>query len=88
MSDLKKPSTCKHLTFEDRIEIQDCLFHGVSFKGIAKRIGKDPTTVSKEIKKHIQVMAVLSPGSKRFVVISRLLCCGIGRFRTALATGR
>lgn len=56
MSDLKKPSTCKHLTFEDRIEIQDCLFHGVSFKGIAKRIGKDPTTVSKEIKKHIQVI--------------------------------
>ena len=57
MSDLRKPSTtCKHLTFEDRIEIQDCLFHGVSFKGIAKRIGKDPTTVSKEVKKHIQVI--------------------------------
>ena len=43
MSDLKKnPSTCKHLTFEDRVEIQECLFHGVSFKAIARRIGKAP----------------------------------------------
>ena len=57
MPDLKKsPSTCKHLTFDDRTEIQECLFHGVSFKGIAKRIGKDPTTISKEVKKHIQVI--------------------------------
>ena len=56
MSDLKKPTTSKHLTFEDRIEIQDCLFHGVSFKAIGRRISKDPTTVSKEIKKHIQVI--------------------------------
>ena len=56
MPDLKESATCKHLTFEDRIEIQDCLFHGVSFKGIAKRISKDPTTVSKEVKKHIQVI--------------------------------
>ena len=56
MPDLKKPNTCKHLTYEDRIEIQDYLFHGVSYKGIARRIGKDPTTVSKEVKKHIQVI--------------------------------
>lgn len=56
MSDLKKPNTCRHLTFEERIEIQDCLFHGISFKGIARRIGKDPTTISKEVKKHIQVI--------------------------------
>jgi IS30 family transposase len=35
------------------MEIQDCLYHGISFKNIAKRIGKDPTTVSKEVKKHI-----------------------------------
>ncbi|MBR2572541.1 MAG: helix-turn-helix domain-containing protein, partial [Clostridia bacterium] len=53
MPDLKKnPTACKHLTFEDRVEIQDCLYHGVSFKAIARRIGKDPTTISKEVKKH------------------------------------
>jgi IS30 family transposase len=45
----------KHLTLEDRIEIQDCLKHGMTFKAIAARVGKDQTTISKEIKKHIQI---------------------------------
>ena len=56
MSGLKKSASCKQLTFEDQIEIQDCLFHGLSFEGIARRIGKDLTTVSKEVEKHIQVI--------------------------------
>jgi IS30 family transposase len=43
----------KHMTLEDRIEIQECLGHGMSFKAIAARIGKDQTTVSKEVKKHV-----------------------------------
>ncbi len=42
----------KHLTLEDRIEIQECLCKGMSFKAIGKRIAKDPTTVSKEVKLH------------------------------------
>lgn len=45
----------KHLTIDDRIEIQDCLYHGMTFKAIAQRIGKDQTTVSKEVKKHLDV---------------------------------
>ena len=45
MSDLKKTTTGKHHIFNDRIEIRDCLFHGVSFKRIAMQIGKDPMTV-------------------------------------------
>ncbi len=45
----------KHLTMENRIEIQDCLYHGMTFKAIAKRIGKDQTTISKEVKKHLDV---------------------------------
>jgi len=44
----------KHLTLDDRIEIQDCLYHGMTFKAIGRRIGKDQTTVSKEVKKHLQ----------------------------------
>ncbi|MDO4549101.1 MAG: IS30 family transposase [Clostridia bacterium] len=47
----------KHLTLQERREIQDCLDHGMTFKAIGKRIGKDQTTVSKEIKKHITVEA-------------------------------
>lgn len=42
----------KHLQLEDRIEIQECLCKGMTFKAIAARIGKDPTTVSKEVKLH------------------------------------
>lgn len=40
----------KHMRLEDRIEIQECLAKGMSFKAIAKRIGKDATTVSREVK--------------------------------------
>ncbi len=42
----------KHMTLDDRIEIQECLNKGMTFKAIAGRIGKDPTTVSKEVKLH------------------------------------
>lgn len=49
------PKYNKHLTPEDREEIQSCLDHGMTFKAIAARIDKDPTTVSKEVKKHFQV---------------------------------
>jgi len=47
----------KHLTLDDRIDIQDCLYHSMTFKAISKRIGKDQTTVSKEVKKHLDVGA-------------------------------
>lgn len=42
----------KHMTLDDRIEIQECLNKGMTFKKIANRIGKDPTTISKEVKLH------------------------------------
>ncbi len=41
-----------HLTLNDRIEIQTCLEKGMSFKAIGKRISKDQTTVSKEVKRN------------------------------------
>jgi len=44
----------KHLTLDERIEIQECLAKGMTFKAIARRVGKDPTTVSKEVKAHLQ----------------------------------
>ena len=55
----EKATKYKHLTDEERLEIQECLDHGVTFKDIGKRIGKDQTTVSKEVKKHMKVR----PGS-------------------------
>ena len=44
----------KHMTLQDRIEIQECLSKSMTFKAIGKRIGKDQTTVSKEIRLHAQ----------------------------------
>lgn len=44
----------KHLTLDDRIEIQECLTKGMTFKAIGQRIGKDQTTISKEVKLHGQ----------------------------------
>jgi len=53
MLDLSKKN--KHLTFENRLEIQECLNHGVTFKATAAIIFKDQTTVSKEVKRHLIV---------------------------------
>jgi len=45
----------KHLTLAERIEIQSCLDKQMTFKAIGKHIEKDQTTVSKEIKKHLEL---------------------------------
>ena len=45
----------KHMTLDERIEIQECLDKGMTFKAIGERIGKDQTTVSKEVKKHFEI---------------------------------
>ena len=50
-----KSKKYKHLTQEERQEIMECLDKGMTFKAIARRIKKDPTTVSKEVKKHLTV---------------------------------
>ncbi|WP_455490339.1 IS30 family transposase [Granulicatella sp.] len=43
----------KHLTLSDRIEIESGITQGFSFREIAAKIEKDPSTVSKEIRKHL-----------------------------------
>lgn len=44
----------KHMTLDDRIEIQECLSKGMTFKAIGERIGKSQTTVSREVKIHME----------------------------------
>lgn len=44
----------KHMTLDDRIEIQECLSKGMTFKAIGERIGKSPTTISREVKIHME----------------------------------
>jgi len=42
----------KHLSIEDREYIEEALKRNLSFKEIARFLQKDPTTISKEVKKH------------------------------------
>lgn len=43
----------KHLTLDQRISIQEMVSRACSFKAIADSLGKDPSTISKEIRLHI-----------------------------------
>lgn len=45
----------KHLTMSERIEIYSLLKQDVSIRKIAKALNRDPTTIAKEIKKHLEV---------------------------------
>ena len=42
----------KHMTLSDRIFIEQALAQQMTFKEIARFLQKDPTTISKEVKKH------------------------------------
>ena len=46
------PGNQKHLTLNDRLRIEDLLNCEASFKDIARFLCKDPTTISKEVKKY------------------------------------
>lgn len=52
----------KHLCDHDRIIIDNGLKDGLSFKAIARKLNKDCTTVSKEVKKHIQIRKIAGYG--------------------------
>ena len=54
MSDLRTGKN-KHMDFDDRMEIQECLNKGMSFKAIGRRVKKDQTTISKEVKRNMVV---------------------------------
>ncbi len=45
----------KHLTFEQRVDIEKGLTENKSFAEIARMIGKDPSTVSKEVRLHAHI---------------------------------
>jgi IS30 family transposase len=45
----------KHLTLDDRLAIQQGLTQGMTFKAIANEIGKDQTTISKEVRKRLSI---------------------------------
>ena len=46
-----------HLTYEERISIQNCLNENMTFKEIATKLGKHPSTISREVQKHMVTLA-------------------------------
>lgn len=64
----------KHLSFDDRLEIERCLKENLSFKQIGKNIGKDCTTISKEIRNHITFKNSGAIGRPFFDCINRFNC--------------
>lgn len=44
----------KHLTLSDRIYIEQALIRGDNFRTIAKFLGKDPSTISLEIRRFVE----------------------------------
>ena len=44
----------KHLTLSDRVYIEQALIRGENFRTIAKALGKDPSTISLEIRKFVE----------------------------------
>ena len=44
-----------HLTLSDRIAIEVGLREQKSFSAIAAELGKDPTTISKEVRSHVKL---------------------------------
>lgn len=76
------------MTFDDRIEVQERLRHGMTFLAIEEHLEKDPTTVSKEIKRHIKVHT--NSLAQREDLGPRLLkapSCATGAKTKAVATG-
>lgn len=45
-----------HLTFDERVTIEVSLRDQLSFKQIGELLGKDPSTISKEIRGHYKVV--------------------------------
>lgn len=64
----------KHLSFDERLEIEKGLKNNLSFKQIGKNIGKDCTTISKEIKNHIIYKNSGAVGRAFFDCINRHNC--------------
>ena len=48
--------------YAERISLQKFLGEGLSFKEIGRTLGKDPSTISREIRKHMSAVATGRPG--------------------------
>lgn len=71
---MKNKGNQKHLTLTQRIEIEKGLVENKSFAEIARLIGKDPSTISKEVRLHSQIKERPDPGYTHPPCIHRKEC--------------
>lgn len=79
----------KFFTYEQRLELQKYLKESLSFKEIGRRLDKDPTTISREVRNHYSVVATGYPGYPYNACKGRFTCrkkavCGKECKRTSL----
>jgi IS30 family transposase len=64
----------KFFTYEERLDLQKYLKESLSFKEIGRRLGKNPTTISREVRKHLSEVATGYPGFPYNACRSRFNC--------------
>lgn len=52
----------KFFSYAERLSLQKFLAEGLSFKEIGRTLGKDPSTISREVRKHMSEVATGRPG--------------------------
>lgn len=64
----------KFFTYEERLELQKFLKDSLSFKEISRRLDKNPTTISREIRKYSSEIASGYPGFPYNACKNRISC--------------
>ena len=71
---MKNKGNQKHLTFEQRVDIEKGLTENKSFAEIGRIIGKDPSTISKEVRLHAHTKERPDSGYTKPSCIHRKTC--------------
>lgn len=64
----------KFFSYEERLDMQRFLKEGLSFKEISRRLGKDPSTISREVRKYSSEIATGYPGQTHNTCKNRKAC--------------
>ena len=67
------PGKNKHLTYDERVYIQQNL-NKLSFKDIGKKLGKDCTSISREVRRHT-ITVHTGPWGKDYNECKKRDCC-------------
>lgn len=64
----------KFFSYEERLELQKYLKEGLSFKEISRRLGKNPSTISREVRKYCSEITTGYPGQTHNTCKNRKSC--------------